>query len=114
MKHTSKVSHTETKKGSFVHSRIDEDDKAQASFILGKIGLNVSDAIRLFLKQVIMKKGLPFPVRIPNPQTIEAMESAERGENLEETTLEQLHAQFQVERQKTAKHPKKKKLTRTK
>ena len=51
--------HTETKNG-FVHSRIDGNIKEQASFILEKIGLNVSDAIRLFLNQVVMRKGMPF------------------------------------------------------
>ncbi len=99
--------HAVTKKDSFVHSRIDEDVKEKASFILDTIGLSVSDAIRLFLKQVIMKRGMPFPVRIPNAQTIAAMNASDKGEGLEEVTLLQLHKQFQAERKKTVKRKKK-------
>jgi DNA-damage-inducible protein J len=91
---------TRVQKSGFVHSRINKDIKEQASYILEKIGLNVSDAIRLFLNQVVMRKGLPFPVCIPNSETIEALESADRGEDLEEVTLAQLHEQFQNERKK--------------
>ncbi len=106
MKHRS---HTEPTKSGFVHSRIDGDIKEQASIILEKIGLNVSDAIRIFLHQVIMRKGMPFPVCIPNAETIAAMESANKGEDLEEVTLDQLRTQFQAERKKMIKHKKKKK-----
>ncbi len=99
--------HTQPKKSSFVHSRIDEDVKEKASFILDEIGLSVSDAIRLFLKQVIMKRGMPFPVRMPNAQTIAAMNASDKGEGLEEVTLSQLRKQFQSERKKTVKRKKK-------
>jgi DNA-damage-inducible protein J len=99
--------HAETKKGSFVHSRIDEDVKEKASFILDEIGLSVSDAIRLFLKQVIMKRGMPFPVRIPNAHTIAAMTASDKEEGMEEVTLSQLRKQFQSERKKITQRKKK-------
>ncbi|HEX4044056.1 MAG TPA: type II toxin-antitoxin system RelB/DinJ family antitoxin [Gammaproteobacteria bacterium] len=109
MKRASSITHM---KDSFVHSRIDKNDKARVSFILDEIGLNVSDAIRLFLKQVIIRKGLPFSVCIPNAQTIAAMESAEKGEDLEPVTLEQLHSQFQAYRKKPVKALKKKRSSK--
>jgi len=56
-----------------------------------------------------MKKGIPFPVSIPNAETIAAMESSEKGEDLEEITLEQLRAEFKNERKKIRAHKKKKK-----
>ena len=99
--------HTASKSG-FVHSRIDENVKEKATFILDEIGLSVSDAIRLFLKQVIIKKGMPFPVRIPNEQTIAAMIASDRGEGLEEVSLSQLREQLRAERKKIVKHNKKK------
>lgn len=109
MKHTGTGVHTQPMKSGFVHSRIDEDIKEQASLILEKIGLNVSDAIRLFLNQVVMRKGIPFPVCIPNAETIAAMESADREEDLEEVTLDQLRTQFKTERKRITKQKKKKK-----
>lgn len=87
------IHHIEDKQG-FVHSRINNDIKEQASLILDKIGLNVSDAIRLFLNQVVMQRGIPFAVNIPNAETIVAMESVDRGEDLEEVTLDQLRLEF--------------------
>ncbi len=99
--------HAETKKAGFVHSRIDENVKEKASFILEAIGLSISDAIRLFLKQIILARGMPFPVKIPNAKTIAAMTAADRGEGLEEITLSQLREQFQTERKKTIKRKKK-------
>ena len=102
------ATHPVESKQSFVHSRINNDIKEQASLILDKIGLNVSDAIRLFLNQVVMRKGIPFSVNIPNAETIAAMGSADRGEDLEEVTLDQLRLEFQNER-KNKKERKKEK-----
>ena len=49
-------------KQSVVRARIDEDLKAEASAILESWGLGLSDAVRMFLVQVVQKGGLPFPV----------------------------------------------------
>ena len=50
-------------KVSLVRARIDEDLKDQAVAVLKQNGLEMSDAIRLFLTQVVRKGGLPFSVR---------------------------------------------------
>lgn len=99
--------HRNITKFGFVHSRINEYIKDEASLILNKVGLNVSDAIRLFLNQVVLTKGIPFPICIPNAETIIAMESADKGEKLEKVTLEKLRSQFQRERKKTPPRRKK-------
>jgi len=46
----------------------------------------MSDAIRLFLHQVIADKGLPFEIKAPNETTVAAVRAVERGE-LERTSL---------------------------
>ncbi len=71
---------------SVIRSRIDPAIKEQASHLLRKMGLSMSDAIRLFLHQVIADKGLPFEVKAPNETTVAAARAAERGE-LERTSL---------------------------
>ncbi len=63
-----------------VRARIDEHVKAQAADVLGKMGLTVSDAIRLLMVRIAREKALPFDVRVPNAETIAAMEEARRGE----------------------------------
>jgi DNA-damage-inducible protein J len=50
-------------KQSVVRARIDNDLKAEASAVLKSCGLGLSDAVRIFLGQVVKHGGLPFPVR---------------------------------------------------
>ncbi len=75
---------------SIIRSRIDPIIKNEAIKIFQSMGLTMSDAIRLFLHQVIAKKALPFSVEAPNSVTIEAIQAVRRNEGLETTTLEQL------------------------
>lgn len=56
-----------------VHARIDPRLKKSAERVFTKIGISTTDAIRLFLRQVELHKGLPFPVSIPNEETVAAM-----------------------------------------
>ena len=57
-----------------IRSRIEPELKDEAQAILGRVGLNISDAIRLFLRQVVVARGLPFEVReTPNATTQAAM-----------------------------------------
>jgi len=57
-------------------SRIEPELKDRASNVLAECGLNLSDAIRLFLRQVVAQQGLPFEVRTPNAVTVAAMKEA--------------------------------------
>ena len=60
-----------------IRSRVEPDLKQQAQDVLDKCGLNLSDAIRLFLRQVVVNKGLPFEIReTPNATTRAAIEEA--------------------------------------
>jgi len=63
-----------------VHIRVDEKVKARAAKTLASMGLTVSDAVRLLLTRIAAEKALPFEVRVPNRETIAAMEAGERGE----------------------------------
>lgn len=65
---------------SMVHIRVDGKIKAKAAKTLASMGLTVSDAVRILLTRVAAEKGLPFEVRVPNKETIRAMEAGERGE----------------------------------
>lgn len=59
-----------------VRSRIEPEVKENATKVLADCGLDLSGAIRLFLRQVVAQQGLPFEVRVPNATTIAAMEEA--------------------------------------
>ena len=64
--------------------RIEESTKKQAVKLLEGLGLNLSEAVNIFLRQVILQNGIPFEVKYPEdrvefkPEVIEAMEEAKR------------------------------------
>lgn len=49
-------------KDAVVRARIDADLKANAARVLAACGLELSDAIRLYLQQVVAHQGLPFDI----------------------------------------------------
>ena len=61
------------RKTQMIHARIDPRLKNSAERIFTRIGISTTEAIRLFLKQVELHRGLPFPVSIPNEETVAAM-----------------------------------------
>ena len=67
-----------------VNLQIDEDIKKQADKLFDDLGMNLSTAFSIFLKQSIREQGIPFMVsmHVPNETTIAAIEAAERGEDL--------------------------------
>jgi len=58
-----------------IQLRIDENTKTEAQKMLEKIGLDLSSAIKIYLKQIVIKKGIPFPLLTENSLT-EAQEEA--------------------------------------
>ena len=50
-------------KDNVVRARINAELKADAARVLAACGLEFSDAIRLFLQQVVAHQGLPFEIR---------------------------------------------------
>jgi len=58
--------------------RLDREIKRQAEELFQSLGLNMSVALNMFLAQALYRQGLPFEVRMPNAETLEAMREAER------------------------------------
>ena len=65
-----------------IHARIDPKLKESAERVFSEIGITTTEAIRLFLKQVELYNGLPFPVSIPNAETTAAMTEANNPSGL--------------------------------
>ena len=57
-----------------ISSRIDADLKSEAEAILEELGVKPSQAITMFYTQIKRQRGLPFELKIPNAQTVEAIE----------------------------------------
>ena len=69
------------KQDNIIRSRIDHETKLKAQSIFSQLGLSMSDAMRLFLHQVIEENGLPFLVKIPNRQTMQAIQEIESDQS---------------------------------
>ena len=80
-------------KTEMVRARVEPELKCQAEEVFSKIDLSPTEAITLFYAQVTLHRGLPFAVKIPNAETIEALRQARSGEGLTEyDNLENLKA----------------------
>lgn len=62
--------------------RIEAEALTQAKVILEKLGMNFSDAVNIFTKMIVQTKGLPFEVKLPNAETLQAMREADSGDTL--------------------------------
>ena len=73
-----------------MHIRVDEDLKAKAAQTLDELGLSVSDAVRIFLKRVVVEEGLPLTLKVPNDRTRAAIAEADAILNLRFSSVEDL------------------------
>ena len=64
-----------------VQARISRDLKREAEAVFDAIGMSTADAIRIFLTQAVNTGGLPFQptAKIPNAETLAAIEELETG-----------------------------------
>jgi len=69
-------------KSATIRARIEPELKHNVEHILGSLGVSTTDAITMFYRQIELRNGLPFKVELPNKETIQALEDAEKGENL--------------------------------
>ena len=67
-----------------LHVRVEPSVKQKAEKTLSDLGLSITEAINVFLNQVILNDGIPFEIRKPkyNKETIQAIEDTKNGKNL--------------------------------
>jgi len=64
--------------------RVDEDLKKQAETLFSDLGMNMTTAFNIFLRQSVREQQIPFRIskNVPNAATLAAMDAAEKGEDL--------------------------------
>lgn len=80
-------------KSAVIHARIEPEAKVAAERILNQLGLSPTEAIRLFYRQITLRQGLPFPVKIPNELTQKTLASSRLGKETE--TFDSLDEMFE-------------------
>ena len=53
-------------KSSSVFSKVEPELKEQAEKVLLQLGIPMANAINLYLRQIVLRRGIPFDVRLPH------------------------------------------------
>ena len=69
-------------KNATISTRIDSELKQNAEAVFHELGLNTTQAITLFFKQVELQRSLPFLIKLPNDATATALEEAKARHEL--------------------------------
>lgn len=54
-----------------LYARIEPEVKEQAESILAALGIPVSNAINMFYKQIILQRGIPFEMKLPQAKPLD-------------------------------------------
>ena len=100
------------KRTSNVFVRVEPEVKEQAEKILSELGIPMSNAVGMFLRQVVLQRGIPFEMKLPKetPWAFGSLTKEERDRELEkgmediregrvysaENVLEELHRDYGV------------------
>jgi len=66
-------------KAATVQARVEVALKKKADIVLQKIGVSPSQVINALYAQIVMQKGIPFALKIPNKETTSAIKELEAG-----------------------------------
>jgi DNA-damage-inducible protein J len=80
-------------KSETIRARVEPELKREAEEVLKALGLSASEAITLFYRQVALRRGLPFEIKLPNETTRAAICDALEDKDLTEwSDLDKLKA----------------------
>jgi DNA-damage-inducible protein J len=65
-----------------IQVRLDKKTKSQAQKVFKVLDISMSEAIKLFLRQVALQKGIPFEIKIPSALTDRVLRESEEGIDL--------------------------------
>ncbi|MCB1622919.1 MAG: type II toxin-antitoxin system RelB/DinJ family antitoxin [Thiothrix sp.] len=76
-------------KTAIINARIAPELKADVEGILTRLGITTTQAIAMYFEQIRLSNGIPFPLRLPNAETVAALKAA-RTEKGEPVSIDQL------------------------
>ena len=65
-------------KSANLYARIEPEIKEQAESILSALGIPVSNAINIFYKQIILQRGIPFELKLPQEKMMDMSKLTEQ------------------------------------
>ncbi len=67
-----------------INARTEREQKKEVEGILQSLGMSTTEAINIFFRQIKLRRGLPFPVEIPNDETQKVFQDSEESKGLVE------------------------------
>lgn len=80
-------------KNAIINARIELELKSEVEAIFKQLGMNTTQAITMFFEQVRLHRAVPFQIKLPNIETVNAMEDALSGKNMETVSMDELIAE---------------------
>lgn len=93
---------------SLLQVRVDENLKSEASTIYENLGIDLSTAVRMFLKRSVLENGIPFAMKLPKTEyksdrglqaLLEIGSDAEKN-GTSEMSLDEINAEIEVVRER--------------
>ena len=89
-----------------VQVRIDDELKNQAAAVYDALGIDLSTAVRMFLKRSVMVNGVPFDMILPKSdykaekaaRALQELSSAAMENGTSEMTLDEINAEIEAVR----------------
>ena len=72
-----------TARTSNIFARVEPEVKEQAELVLEQLGIPMSNAIGLFLRQVVLQRGIPFELKLPQSRPLSVSALTEEQFNSE-------------------------------
>jgi len=66
-----------------INVRVAKKVKTKAEQVLSELGLTMSEAVNIYLRQIALRGGIPFDLKLPNRKTVRAMRDIQQKRNLE-------------------------------
>ncbi|MEN6326753.1 MAG: type II toxin-antitoxin system RelB/DinJ family antitoxin [Syntrophomonas sp.] len=66
-----------------IFARVEPEVKEQAELVLEQLGIPMSNAIGLFLRQVVLQRGIPFELKLPQNKPLSVSTLTEEQFNSE-------------------------------
>jgi len=70
-------------KSAVVHARIDQATKAATEKVLDALGITPTEAIRLFYRQIAIRKSFPLELHVPNKLTASVLAKSDKNQDIE-------------------------------
>ena len=66
-----------------VHARIDQATKTATEKVLDTLGMTPTEAIRLFYRQIAIRKSFPLELKVPNKLTATVLAKSDKNQDIE-------------------------------